>query len=139
MSQQATDPFIWENEEWIFLGAENVYSLFDPQKYGLNLSSGFSACWKGFVIQFAVENNELFLDELDVICKDGNYPEIAGISPVIEEDALFQNYENIHLKLNYSGTITIGQGYLKRYLGRAFTGSHMYEKVYELTFKNGVL
>ena len=64
MSQQMTDPFIWNDEEWIFLRADDVYALFDPQKYGLNPSPMTTACWKGFIIQFSVEHNELFLDKL---------------------------------------------------------------------------
>lgn len=139
MSQQMTDPFIWNDEKWIFLGADDVYSLFDPQKYGLVPSPLTTACWKGFVIQFSVRHNELFLDRLDVHCENNVYPEIAGILPIVTDNTRFHRYENIQQKLDYSGTITIGQKYLERYLGRSFTGPHMYEKVHELVFKNGVL
>lgn len=138
MSVQAKDPFIWEDESWTFLGAEDVYSLFDPEQYGLHPSPRTTNCWKGFVIQFALRNKELFLDELHVYCEDNVYPEVAGIPPVSIDD-YGARYKDIHHKLDYSGTITIGQEYLDRYIGRCFTGPHMYGKVHELVFENGVL
>lgn len=139
MSQQVTDPFMWKGRRWVFLGADDVHSLFDPKTYGLNPSPPTTDCWKGFVVHFCVKHNELFLEKLDVYCHDGVYPKIAGISPSERIGTDFRRYKNIHQKLVYSGIITIGRGYLKDYLDRSFTGPHMYKKVYELHFKNGGL
>ena len=67
------DSFILQDEEWVFIGAQDVYSLFDPGKFGLSPDAPNTACWKGFIIQFKVVNDELMLDELLVYCKNETY------------------------------------------------------------------
>lgn len=139
MSQQLPDPFIWRGRKWVFLGADKVYSLFDPKKYGLSPSAPSTACWKGFVIRFSVRRRRLFWDRLDVYCKNNVYPKIAGVSPIKIFYMDFRRYWNLHQRLNYSGTITIGRKPLKEYDDCAFCGPDTYEIVYQLTFQDGVL
>jgi len=143
MTMQARDPFFWEDEEWVFLGAEDVYTLFDPKDYGLEPSAPITSCWKGFIISFALKGKELFLDQLKVYCENGIYPDINGVSADSPDPngIGFHPYRNVALRLHYSGTITIGQGFSRdpRYAMRAFTGPHMYERVHELVFEDGVL
>ena len=138
MSEQVKDPFIWNNKKWDFIGAENVYSLFNPERFGLSPDSHNTACHKGFIIQFKVVDDELILDELLVYCKNNIYPPINDVFPV-EGDMRMKLYKNINLKLEYSGVIMIGTNMLPEYYGRAFTGAHSYEKVYELSFEEGIL
>ena len=124
---QAPDPFIWNNEEWTFLGAKNVYTLFDPEEYGLHPEMASTACYKGFIIKFRLDDNQLILDELSVYCGDNPYPAINGIKAVADTLGMHL-YKNISLKLSYSGVITIGKNMAKRFVGRAFIGPHAYEK-----------
>ena len=76
MSEQIADSFIWKNQRWDFIGAEDIYTLFDPEEFGLSPDSPNTACWKGFIIQFKVVDDELILDELLVYCKSNIYPPI---------------------------------------------------------------
>jgi len=137
MSQQVTDPFIWEKEEWIFLGADNVYDLFDPEKYGLSPEAPHTACWKGFVVTFELKNGQLYLKRLLVNTKDDVYPSINGIS-AIKSGMSFHEYKDLNIKLGYSGTIIVGQNMKNEFRGRAFTGPHSYSKTYELEFSEGL-
>lgn len=138
MSQQITDPFIWEGEEWTFLGADNVYDLFDPEAFGLKPEAPHTACWKGFVVTFGVEASELYLKSLLVNTEDDVYPDINGVQAKAE-DMSFHGYKDLNIKLSYSGTITVGQEFKKEFIGRAFTGPHSYSKTYELEFEEGIL
>ena len=36
MTMQVPDPFIWEKKKYTFIGADNVYELFDPGKFGFD-------------------------------------------------------------------------------------------------------
>ena len=135
MSQQVTDPFIWEDEEWIFLGADDVYTLFDPEKYGLSPTAPHTACWKGFIVQFRIANKQLFLDKLEVHCDNGFYPPINGVEAIA--GGLDRTYNGVNLKLPYSGTIIVGRTMKPEFYGRAFTGPHSYETTYELILKDG--
>ncbi len=140
MSQQMPDPFIWNNEEWTLIGAENIYSLFDPEEYGLSPDEPATICWKGFIIKLKVVKNHLVFDKLSVYCKNNIYPPINGVKPKHTICSLFpMEYRNINLKLPYSGIITIGKKLNPHFYGRAFTGAHCYETTYELTFKDGKL
>lgn len=69
MTAQMKDPFIWNQKKWTFIGADDVYSLFDPQKYGLTPTMANTACYKGFIIQFAVIDNSLFLKDYLFVVK----------------------------------------------------------------------
>lgn len=138
MSQQITDPFIGEGENWTFLGADNVYDLFDPEAFGLKPEALHTACWKGFVVTFSVESSELFLKNLLVNTENDVYPDINGVHA--EESGMsLHEYKNLNIKLNYSGTIIVGQEFKEEFIGRAFTGPHSYSKTYELEFEEGIL
>ncbi len=143
MTMQLTDPFIWNDEKWIFLCAEDVYSLFDPKEFDLSPITASTACWKGFVVKFRVDNNHLYLDELYVHCDNDNYPTINGVAPISDESIQcrmgMRLYKNLNILLSYSGIITIGKNLKSMFHGRAFIGPHAYKVTYELTFENGVL
>ncbi len=139
MTMQATDPFIWNNEEWIFIGADDVYSLFDPEKFGLYPQMASTACYKGFIIKFRVSNNQLILDELWIYCGDNPYPPINGVEALPPDSEGMRGYKNINLPLLYSGIVTIARDLIDRFIGRAFIGPHAYKTVFELTFENGQL
>lgn len=142
MTQQIPDPFIWNDTENVLVRAENIYSLFDPEKYGLHPDMQSTACYKGFIISFSVKDGQLYIDTLRVYCRDGAYPVINGITPEKVEENFFSggmDYKNLNIASQYTGVITIGRHLLDLYRGRAFTGRHSYEVIYDLTFENGLL
>ena len=138
MTAQMKDPFIWNQEKWTFIGAEDVYSLFDPQKYGLTPTMANTACYKGFIVQFAVIDNSLFLEKLLIRCKNNLYPPINGINPV-PGDYGMTAYNDIHLPLSYTGKIIVGNEMKPEFHHRAFTGPHSYAISFELSFIDGTL
>lgn len=138
MSQQVIDPFIWEGDEWTFLGADNVYDLFNPEEFGLKPEAPHTACWKGFVVTFETESSELYLKELLVNTEDDVYPDINGIKAIYDKMS-FHAYKDLDIKLNYSGTIIVGREFKEEFIGRAFAGPHSYAKTYELVFEEGIL
>lgn len=139
MTMQVTDPFVWNDEEWFFLGAENVYSLFDPEQYGLYPQMASTACYKGFIMKFRIDNQQLMLDELQIYCGDNPYPPVNGVDALPPDSMGLRLYKNINLFLPYSGVITIAKNLNERFFGRAFIGPHAYKTVFELTFENGQL
>lgn len=138
MSSQIPDTFIWNGEEYDFLLAENIDSLFEPRAYGLNPSSFSSDCWKGFVVHFSLENDRICVSKLDVNCDDGNYPVINGVAAYVDDDD-YHVYKNLNLMPAYTGTITLGKELLPQYMFSAFTGPHSYLETYELDFEEGRL
>lgn len=135
---QIPDSFIWKNKDYKFICADNIYELFDPAKFGFEPEAFITACWKGFVIYFIVnENDELILNRLYINDKNDNYPPINGVESY-ECKYGFHIYEHINLPLNnYSGTIIIANDLKNEFIGRAFIGPHSYNKTYELEIRNG--
>ncbi len=138
MSQQMKDPFIWEGEEWTFVGADNVYDLFNPEVFGLKPKAPHTACWKGFVVTFSIKSGELYLKSLRVKTEDDVYPDINGVKAKADGRS-FHAYKKLNMKLKYSGKIIVGQEFKKKFIGRAFTGPNSYSKTFELEFKEGKL
>lgn len=138
MTMQVSDYFKWRNKDYKFIGADNIYQLFDPAKFGFEPKEVDTSCWKGFVIYFRVNNvDEIILDRLDIHDKNNNYPQLNGVNG-IEDGFGYHVYKNINLPLNnYSGKIIIGDRLQRRFIGRAFLEAHSYEKTYELEIKNG--
>ena len=138
MTMQIPDTLIWKKKEYKFVGADNIYQLFDPKKFGFNPKFINTACWKGFLICLIVnENDELILDRLEKHDSNDNYPQINGVESYIDDYGC-NVYKNINLLLNnYSGTIIIADDLKKSCIGRAFIGPHCYNKTYELEVKNG--
>ena len=152
MSQQQEDPFIWKGEEWVFMGADDVYKLFDPEEYGLHPEELDTGCYKGFVISFKMEGDRLLLHNLVVNTEDDIYPDINGVSAVLVPEYTrkggvkrynrfggYHEYKDIDLELNYTGTMIVGKDFKKSYSGCAFTLPFAYKTSYDLKFRDGRL
>lgn len=144
MTQQFKDPFIWKSNEWAFVRAYNSKSLFDPKKFGLSPNSLCTACRKGYVVQFKVNNNILYLDNLKIFCKDNFYPRINNVAPKLYTVGLekykgMQEYKNINLELKYNGTIIIAREMKEEFYTRYFIDPNSYEITFELYFEDGKL
>ena len=139
MTKQVTDPFVWKDEEYVFNGADNVYSLFDPEALGLHPEAPTTACWKGFVIFFIVKDDRLFVDQLDVFCPDNAYPTINGVEAKAGGIMGMRRYEHLDMPCDYTGTIVISKNLKEGYEHRAFTGPHSYQTSFDLDFENGKL
>ena len=54
---------------------------FHPEQFGIVTEKLHTACLRGFVCTFAIRDGGLFLESLEVLVKDGRYPEINGVPP----------------------------------------------------------
>ena len=77
---QALNSVQYEGEEYLLV--ESMPGLgFHPEQFGIVTEKLHTACWRGFACTFAIRDGGLFLDSLEVLAKDGRYPEINGVSP----------------------------------------------------------
>lgn len=113
MTVQIEDSFVWKKKQYFFENAEDFSSvrLFEPKDYGFVPVAPHTACWKGFVLYFRInEDNELLIDALKINDDNNYYPEINGVTAIEDKelDRSFHIYNNLNLKLtNYSGEIYI--------------------------------
>ena len=91
MTKQVEDCLIWKSRKYKFIGADDLYQLFNPEKFGFIPESVETACWKGFVMYFIVNaKDELILDRLDINDSNNNYPQLTVLKVIrIEMDIIF--------------------------------------------------
>jgi len=113
---------------------------FDISKYFERPFISFSACWRGYVATFGVEEHILVLKDLRVF-KHVEKPKIInGIAPKFIDflGSEIPYYENVGLELEYSGRMLITKGYKKLGLRTMFNIAEN-ENISELVFSSGIL
>lgn len=79
MTAQISDLVGYAGADWSLAGV-NGGDLFDPASYGLRVRIASTACWHGFVCRYALRDNALYLDDLD-IALEGEAPPLLGKVP----------------------------------------------------------
>lgn len=150
MTAQFSDNFIYKGKEFSIAGI-NGDVLFNPYEHGLSPKGTCTACWRGFVSTYAVKNDQLYLDRLDINMDKPKkkffifdaIPKINGIKPSGGESlyGLFDyHFEAVELPVKFTGGFLIGEGFIQDlYVHMGFHPAWKYEEVHELIFENGKL
>lgn len=154
MTAQISDKFTYQGNSYTIVAISENRKLFDPEEYGLHPDSIETCCWDGYWCEFEI-SDALYLQRLSVHCDDGNYPDICGRSigePTRSRheqavaasfrfgDTGYQFYENMNLKIPYTGKILVGSGFIRRYyIHMGYQRAYAYEKLLEFEFEDGNL
>lgn len=104
-----------------------------------------TACYRGYIVQFAVSSSQLFLARLCVQLvkkhedgyEDEKGPPINGVSPTFNSEGLFNNqYDEVNLPLSYTGGLLLVKDPLNEF---GFQRVWEYSTVLELIFEAGEL
>ena len=152
MTAQVPDAILLDNKPYAIAGVEGG-KLFTPQSVGITPGPANTACWRGYVCQYKIINEELLLDELQVaIMKvegEGSSrkfvqltgPEINGVQPKSAEGKFLSSgnlYENLNLQIPFSGTIQAGDGFIRKlYVHMGVQPAWKYETVLEIKLEQG--
>ena len=152
MTAQVPDAILIENKSCAIAGVEGD-ELFTPQSLGTTPGTANTACWRGYICQYKIENNELLLDELQVSIvkvegegRDRKFvqltgPEIDAVQPKSAEGKFFSAgnlYENLNLLIPFSGALFAADGFIRElYVHMGFHPAWKYETVYEVKCENG--
>ena len=63
------------NDQELFIVAVNGAGLFNPANYGLEPGPAYTACWRGYLCQYALCEGRLVLDDLQLSLM---LPEVLG-------------------------------------------------------------
>ncbi len=154
MTAQISDTFTYQGSDYSIVALSSEQGLFDPEDYGLHPNAIETCCWAGFWCEFEI-SDALYLQRLAVHCGDGNYPDICGRSVSIRSgvsseqniaaayrfgDTGYRFYENIKLKIPYTGKILAGSGFIHQYyIHMGFQRAYAYRKLLEFEFEDGIL
>lgn len=136
MTGQVSDKFRIDGEVFALVGV-NGEGLYVPADFAMETYSSCTACWRGYVMQYDVRNNELFLVGMELNANDP--VPINGVEPVEAADSFLRfRYIDIGLKTPFTGTILLGAEFItERYVHMGFQSAESYRRVIELVLENG--
>lgn len=152
MSGQINDKLIYNDAEYNISAIEFPEAFIDIYSLGIKPKMNSTACWRGYVATYTINNSKLVLDKL--YTNNGNNienepPLINNKLPniIIKEGLIdeYKNsrdfvYENIDLPINYTGSIIItNELIMERYVHMGFQSPTSYKVVIQLIFNEGQL
>lgn len=135
MTAQRREVLIYNNQVY-YLATEPLKPYLEKNK--IKFTPNCSACWRGYMGKWAIEDNKLFLVSLEANCSDDDSDEILPFQNVyvVDLNYLFPN-QNMVFADWFSGEIRVSLGDLLRYYHNGYDSS--YEKELILEFENGFL
>lgn len=114
MTRQISDIIKMNKKEHEIAAASDFNALLKIEDFGFEPAVMHTACYKGYYVDFKVENGVLLLDNLTIVDKNKNYPDINGVSAKTTRFArgslkdilsFIKEYSDINLQINYTGHI----------------------------------
>jgi len=144
LTAQFPNTVILKEEKFSIAGFTNE-GLISPEIFGIKPIVSSTACWRGFITIYKIDDeSDFILDELLVKTEGTDKPvEINGVSPKspinkFEKRSFNRHYEQLNLKVNYSGFILIATNFIRElYIHMGFHKAWKYETVYEIEIDKG--
>lgn len=128
---------MYKDEEYALLGRQGE-GLPTPQDFGLEPHGSCTACWRGYVLTFAIVEEELRLETLAFNTRNETFPKINGIEAGPSEGFFQYAYEGLGLKTKFTGRLMIGKDFMQQYyVHMGFQRPMGYKTVYEFEVKEG--
>ena len=139
MTAQMPDVFRYNDTDYA-IAAVAGDGLFNPTDHGLVVVMMHTACWRGFICTYGIDDERLVLRHLQGRLGDGvTAPKLDGKKADVDSNQIF-TYDKIKLPINYTGGLLIGEGMIaKHYVHMGFHPAWKFERVHELVFGSGRL
>lgn len=120
--------------------------LFDPAAHGVQPGPLSTACWRGFICTYSIEQGALILDRVEIgrSREQREVPTLFGIHARTAGAKAFHPgalvFQQLAAPVDFSGRLLIAAGSAKvGYLNMGFRPAWLYHRVYELVFQQGRL
>ncbi|WP_414625055.1 hypothetical protein [Calothrix sp. CCY 0018] len=141
MTKQASDIFLYEDFEYDLLDYDGK-GLINPRDFGMEPEFVETDCYAGFISNYEITKDGLFLTEMQIANTINKYSTIQGIKPKpLGERSSYVVYQQLRLFTPYTGIIQAGRRYTERekelckLLHRSIKE---YKEVTEFTFDEGM-
>jgi hypothetical protein len=136
LTKQAADRLLYKGEEYELLG-DTSRQLPLLQTYGVEPGAYGTGCYKGYVANYALVENGLFLIRLMIADVNNHYPEIGGVEPKF--DQFFPaTYDDLKVAMHVDSLITIGTDKPDNWLHADIRYPHDYACVLRLELRGGI-
>jgi hypothetical protein len=142
MTAQINDRFRYFGEPFELVGIKGQ-GLFDPAEHGIRCTMMHTACWRGFIAGYAVEEGELRLVELemqlDELGPGSEPPKVYRVAPRGVSEHGRADY-TLQARVPFSGGLLLAQDFVQElYVHMGFHPAWKYRRVHELSFEDGKL
>ncbi len=141
MTAQIPDTLVLEDRELSICGVR-VEGLFDPETVGLYPRGGGTACWRGYVCRYRIQDDRLVLDRLSLKLRDADKEkEINGVKPISGTGDVGIGdsvYEGLYLPVGFTGALLAGGGIIRPLMvNMGFQPAWRYDAAYEVILVDG--
>jgi hypothetical protein len=141
MTAQFPDTVAYKNTAYLIAGISGT-ELFTPSAYGLEPVGKSSACWRGFICEYKVAGEQLFLDRLSLYLNQAPPAALFGTASNLDKnpfefDAIYNHLEH---PMDFTGGLLLATDFIRElYVHMGFHPAWKYKVVHELIFENGEL
>ncbi len=140
MTAQFEDEFSLRGEVWSLIGMSGS-GLFDPADHGIRVEGHCTACYRGFVCRYDIDDEGIFLVQLLAMGPRGaTFPALGGVQPAAAGQLFDAVYDDLRLAVPFDGGLLLGQQFIRDfYVHMGFQKPHAFGQVRELIFTKGCL
>lgn len=147
MTAQINDMVFYRKINFVIAGISGT-GLFEPQAHGIEPDVLSTACWRGYYVQYAIEDGLLLLTRVtlglstpDTRAADtGKGPVLFGACPRYDEQDYGWVYDGLRQPVEFSGGLLLGTRFVQElYIHMGFHPAWKYRDVREVLFEHGRL
>lgn len=135
MTAQISDTFLFNGNNYSLIGI--IGDIFpSPSQFGMDAEMLHTACYRGFYATYEITGDILYLRELTLREKNGNYVSIDGIKPVIKDYQA--TYNGLNLEVSFTGKIRLAKDFIDDlYIHMGYQKPTAFKTVFDITLKDG--
>lgn len=135
MTAQVPDKFLFKGEEYVLIGVKGGKLIF-PEQFGMTPEMITTACYRGFHCNYELTGEALYLRELTLREKDGNYLPIDGVEPAKWD--YMANYTGLDLLVDFTGILRLAKDFIPEfYIHMGFQKATAFRTVLDVTLDAG--
>lgn len=135
MTAQISDKFFFKGDGYSLIGIDGR-DLVSPEKYGMKPEKIHTACYRGFYATYELTDEALYLKELTLREKNGNYLPIGGVEP--EKENYQATYHGLREVIPFTGKIRLAKDFIKEfYIHMGYQKPTAFKTVLDITLKDG--
>ena len=135
MTAQTSDTFLFKGDTYDLIGMTEG-DLASPQQFGMEPIMISTGCWRGFYATYELTDDALYLRELTLREKSGNYLLIGETRPFKENHQA--TYIGLSEVIRFTGKIRLAKDFISElYIHLGYQKSTAFKTVLDIALKDG--
>jgi len=135
MTAQISDTFVFKGDEHELIGICGD-ELALPEQFGMEPEMMHTACYRGFYATYELTEEALYLRELTLREKNGNYLPIEGKEP--EKEECLATYKDLSVVISFTGKIRLAKDFIEElYVHMGYQKPTAFKTVLDIALKDG--